>query len=754
MITKAKLSRYLNIPTDDINYGTDVHVEDSKIVEIVNNEETTIEYYIGDFRKYKIGDSNSYLEQLNKLDIDTQPLLIFNQWEDEQDFLDIELSNSNYTGKQKKDTKILFNRARIIYFSNENEVYLNLENDGINYLEYESKNVEGFIYNISLFELKNLYNVTGKNLFKDNVRIGTNNPKAMRLKKEFENTFEIGLYHLFKKNKSALIPIINIEDYLNSKLITNYNNKSHILEEFWFHHNGITIFSDNDYSVLGNLLTLSSDKVSVINGAQTLTHCFSLIREISQVWIKKFGKEFDSEEIEIFNQYIEKLQKSIILKVIFLKSNLKDDSTIGYSVKQSITHGLNHQIPIDQEDIQANSANVEQINHKLASVGMKICRVGEYIDHQNNFSLVEMLKNHLTYIGKPGEARNMTKNDLEIKLNALLSYVTHNTKEELQNFSSTMSMFFLIDTWWKKRVTIESDDSTTLSSIDGLNRNGKYYFKAYCKILINLTDFETQTDYTLFFQFYFEKFLTIFTKLSGNEIISSNTLKNDELFKLFKLHLEENNNENSQVSTVDFNIKDLNIEDLKNYMIDNIKSSTAKSSHSNLIKTYLRDIKHFDFLFRTITFQKDKHIPTEAFPFSSNTFKQFYLIEDYPDCYSEKDVNFTYHNSELKETINTKFNLFVITLDEEKEISDLKLLEEISFSKYNSEAEKVFNKTLDAFKSGNADIFVKSSDDATFHVRPKALNSQDTFTFTNGDQEIKRTFWANKETINDLIESN
>ena len=38
------------------------------------------------------------------------------------------------------------------------------------------------------------------------------------------------------------------------------------------------------------------------------------------------------------------------------------------------------------------------------------------------------------------------------------------------------------------------------------------------------------------------------------------------------------------------------------------------------------------------------------------------------------------------------------------------------------------------------------------HVRPKAANSEDTFEFTNGLQITKRTFWANRETINELIQ--
>ena len=38
-----------------------------------------------------------------------------------------------------------------------------------------------------------------------------------------------------------------------------------------------------------------------------------------------------------------------------------------------------------------------------------------------------------------------------------------------------------------------------------------------------------------------------------------------------------------------------------------------------------------------------------------------------------------------------------------------------------------------------------------FHIRPKAANMADFFEFTNGKQITKRTFWANKSTLNELI---
>lgn len=50
-----------------------------------------------------------------------------------------------------------------------------------------------------------------------------------------------------------------------------------------------------------------------------------------------------------------------------------------------------------------------------------------------------------------------------------------------------------------------------------------------------------------------------------------------------------------------------------------------------------------------------------------------------------------------------------------------------------------------AFKTGDEAMFPKMGAGLKFHVRPKAINGDDTFEFTNGAQITKRSFWANQE---------
>ena len=87
-----------------------------------------------------------------------------------------------------------------------------------------------------------------------------------------------------------------------------------------------------------------------------------------------------------------------------------------------------------------------------------------------------------------------------------------------------------------------------------------------------------------------------------------------------------------------------------------------------------------------------------------------------------------------------------------KIIKNIGLIEEFSFKSLEEEAKNVYDKTIEAFKEGDETKFPKMSDKLSFHVRPKAINSDDTFKFTNGIEITKRTFWANKETMNKLID--
>ena len=113
----------------------------------------------------------------------------------------------------------------------------------------------------------------------------------------------------------------------------------------------------------------------------------------------------------------------------------------------------------------------------------------------------------------------------------------------------------------------------------------------------------------------------------------------------------------------------------------------------------------------------------EAFPFPNSCFTEI------SDIYiNNKNIinNLDFESSKFYKEINKSFPIFVV------EVND---------------------KTLEAFDKGDELLFPKSSEGLSFHVRPKAANSNDTFEFSNGNQITKRTFWANKSTVEGLIKN-
>ena len=189
--------------------------------------------YEFEFEKYK--------NQISKQDDFCHLVMIFQSWEHEWEVRERAYEKLN-VAKNRKELFKWFNEKIAYYKEIDTEIMLELEEDGINYLEYISEDGEllsGRIYNVSLNELKKIFNVTGKDLFKRNVRFGLkNNSTGDKIQLKFKEYIKIGLYLLWiKANKSD-------ENNTQIKEIFDIKNdfKIRIPENFWFYHNGVTLF--------------------------------------------------------------------------------------------------------------------------------------------------------------------------------------------------------------------------------------------------------------------------------------------------------------------------------------------------------------------------------------------------------------------------------------------------------------------------------------------------------------------------------
>ena len=319
---KDWLLRALGVKEEEYEFKND-----NDILEIINENGNPEEYYLADFRKKDDGFSSfkRNIEQYSETsNIEIRPLMIFESWKKEQVLLDKELEKVDAKGKREINS--VFASARSVYYNKEDEIALELEECGINYLEYkvlnkECKESKGLIFNISLQELYKLYNRTGISLFKDNVRIGISGNKSSSLRNNFKTTFLLGLYSL-NENKN-LKSKSEIKDYLiDSNGSEDFEGYQTAIENFWFHHNGITVYSEDSFHIEEDKIIFDPLKVSVINGAQTLTHCFSIIKEIGN----------DLEKNDEFKKLVKEMMCNIKIKTIFIEADSK--------VKRSVTLGL------------------------------------------------------------------------------------------------------------------------------------------------------------------------------------------------------------------------------------------------------------------------------------------------------------------------------------------------------------------------------------------------------------------------------
>ena len=625
--------------------------------------------------------------------------------------------------EKKKENIDFFKKAIALYFASSEEISLTIEETGVNYLHYmpnieknREKAIEANIFNISFLELEKLYNVTGSKLFDYNVRYGLEKPG---LKKQFSAIFfpylKKSLYrnlentNITNEDLSKIRAILDLEDdYCYDEDISKPDN-------FWFFHNGITIFSFTETNKFSNKITLNPQEVSVINGAQTITNFFLLYDDLKEVVFplieEIIGCEIDKDAI---------IQR-ISVKTILIEGH-KD-------FIDSITQGLNIQIPITKETIVATDETVQSLNTELNNK-VKIIKEGEMEFRGYCYTPLAFCKIWLIHMQKPGSSKNFNKNKMEKQLEEILSSLK-DEDEMIADFVRDIGKIRKVEEWWKIARRFELLDATRKDEEKEVIRlYGSVYFQSFVLKYTNKGELEINEPLLMNL---FQRFLETF---SISRIVNPNEFKKDNLYN----EVMKGENNFSEVSSltseeVDGILDTLNI--------------TGQSQYSffNAISRYLISInKNIDY-FRVISMIEGT--PLESFPFPNSTFSEL--------C-GDKYKTATYQNSSLKAQVNKKYPLFVISKqkkssnDNNDKVLNVEYIPEFTFSKYDKDAEKAYNKTIDAFKEQNQYKFPKSSEKLVFHVRTKAIDGNDTFMFTNGEEITKRTFWANKDNIKVLVE--
>lgn len=639
--------------------------------------------------------------QLSQRDV----FVSFNSWEEERETIQKLKQRENSATKKNKieNNFALFNS---VYFQDSDDITIQVEDDGINYLESpeQSENLSAMVVNCSLSEIKKLYNCTGVKLFRRNVRNGIISNKST-------------IRSIFSKYLSI------IDDTADSE----GGQDDYDPRLFWFSHNGITVFVDNEnprnFKFQNDEITLNRNFCSVINGAQTITNFFLVYSEL------KYQYQSDEEKLKKLKLLISKIK--VKLTVIQGKNNYSN----------FITRGLNTQNPITDEDFIAISEKVMNLNKLFSEI--HILKTGE-VERDGGLTPLQFVKQFLIVDNKPGQSKNFNKADLENQIDLIYSEIVLQEGDVIrlnqESEEKIQKIVFLneVESWWKKK-------NRETSEKDIIDRYAKNYFESFViKHYENIEDAEGKEK---IFDVYFKKFKEIISKKEYNY----NSFKNDNLYNEIIKEYEKQKESND----VNKNLNDAYYDELKKFLND-----SSDLQYQPLILKFNYDKIQMDNI-RVI--RRVNGNVMESFYLSSKTFSELYqnlsiedrLINDME--IKESDFK-TFSESTLYSELDKKYNVYVIDVEENrngkqsitnitiKRDFNLKLLDE-----NREEVQQLYKETINAFIEGESSKFPSVNKGDIIHVQPKAINKEDLFLFTNGEQLPKQTFWISKNHINNII---
>lgn len=644
----------------------------------------------------------------------------FNNWEQERNVIQVLKAEAKSATKKNRIEKefALFNS---VYFSDTSEIKLKIENDGINYLDSPTNDDDlfGKVVNCSFSELKKLYYCTGTNLFRSNVRNGIISEKSTI--------------------KSVFTKYLSIEDIDEDSQDVIDDTRDYSPSLFWFSHNGITLFVDrNDESNFlfqSDTITLNPKFCNVINGAQTITNFFHVYSELKY--------QYRDEDTKL--RKLDKLISDINVKLTIIYGEKKYSSFI--------TKGLNTQNPITKETFVAISDEVMDMNKVLNSI--RILKAGE-TERDGGMSPLQFVKQFLIASDKPGEGKNFDKDKLEYKIKDIHKEIV--TKEDgyvklaSKAEEKILKMSFLpeIELWWDEKNKLKGKDK------DLIDRYGKNYFESFV-----LNEYETiidSDDKKVIFQDLFEDFV----KLLSAYQLNYNSFKSDEIYNKIKENRQKMISSNDNSNAIIFDEK---YEKYKKELLTYLKTNGRFDQRAILEFNRMKGVE----LENVRVIKRQRGRVKEHFHLSLMTFSELYQSLNIEDRWDSDEENKSFKEDEfnkfeesiLYKELDKQYNIYILDIvktDNGIELEDIDLKFDFNFKLLSSEkigeVKRCYEDTVSAFVLGEVSQFPKARKENPIHVRPKAINKDDTFLFTNGENITKQTFWISRYYIEEILKKN
>ena len=242
-------------------------------------------------------------------------------------------------------------------------------------------NIQAVTFAADLYQLVELYNLVGEQLFRNNVRFG-----------------------------------------IEEKMGVDYSIQQTLREkpwQFYYKNNGITILADcsasvlacTDEIILGEIGPDRLPNFSVVNGAQTITAAAQYFFRLQHQ--QKDGKRSETERKELKNSFEEsKKWAKVPVRVIQIPEGVEGERLV-----KEISVALNRQKPILMEDIAFTSPDVHKLSEYLwdrrnSGAPFQLIRRGEGVKDSRYITLIEFVRARIACAGSPGPARNKGGDDL------------------------------------------------------------------------------------------------------------------------------------------------------------------------------------------------------------------------------------------------------------------------------------------------------------------------------------------------------